>query len=123
MSSQMLQCSIYQMSRFTRPSICHSSLVSPRNPVTWAHPVSPGFTKWRTIYFVIRAEYCSVCASMCGLGPTKLMSPFSILINCGSSSMFDLRMKLPKGYFLGSFFVACNLSASLFTCIERNFNT
>ena len=121
-SSQTLQCSIYQMSRFTRPSICHSSFVSPRKPVTCAHPVRPGFTKCRTIYWSINAEYCSVCANMCGRGPTKLISPFKTFRNCGNSSMFDLRIKLPNGNFLGSSFVACNLSESLFTCMERNFS-
>ena len=60
MSSQMLQCSIYQMSRFTRPSICHSSFVSPRNQVTCAQPVTPGFTKCRTMYLLISWLYISV---------------------------------------------------------------
>ena len=59
-----VQCSIYQMSRCTRPSICHSSWVSPRKPVTCAQPVTPGFTKWRTMYLLISCEYCSVCFSM-----------------------------------------------------------
>ena len=93
-------------------SICSISFVSPRNPVTWLQPVMPGRTKWRTIYLSISCEYSSVCFSMCGRGPTMLMSPSSTLMNCGSSSMFVLR---------GSSFVACSVSACAFTFMLRNF--
>ena len=51
---------LYHISRFTRSSICHSSLVSPLKPVTWAHPVMPGLEKWRTMYFSMSLEYISV---------------------------------------------------------------
>ena len=73
--SQKLQCSMYQMSPRIRPSISFSSLVSPRKPVTWLQPVMPGFTKWRTMYWLISWEYSSVCFSMCGREPTMLISP------------------------------------------------
>ena len=81
----------------------------------------PGFTQWRTIYLSISAEYSSVCFTMWGLGPTTDIEPISTLINCGNSSMFVFLIMLPHFVFLGSFFVACSLSASAFTFIERNF--
>ena len=48
------------------------------------------------------------------------MSPLSTLINCGSSSIELFLRKLPNFVFLGSSLVACTLSASAFTFIERN---
>ena len=44
-SNQNDQFSIYQISLRIRSSICHNSLVSPRNPVTCAQPVIPGLLK------------------------------------------------------------------------------
>ena len=65
-------------------------------------------------------EYCSVCWSMCGRGPTMDMSPLSTLMNWGSSSMLDRRRKSPNRVLRGSSLVACTLSASALTRIERN---
>ena len=67
------------------------------------------------------ARYSSVCFTMCGRGPTMLISPSRTLMNCGSSSMLVLRMMFPHLVFRGSFSVACLVSASAFTFIERNF--
>ena len=108
------------MSPSTLPSICDSCFVSPLNPVTWLHPVIPGFTKWRIMYLSISFEYSSVCLSICGRGPTTLMSPFSTFQNCGISSMFVFLIMSPHLVFLGSSFVACSLSASAFTFMLRN---
>ena len=41
-----------------------------------------------------------------GLGPTKDMSPFKILISCGSSSTLVARIILPTGVILSSFSAA-----------------
>ncbi len=103
-----VRCSIYQMSRCTRPSICQSSFVSPRKPVTCAQPVIPGLTKMTNHIFYLSNGNILLCASTCADGgPTKDISPFSTLINWGSSSTFVLRIRLPIRVLRGSHSVAC----------------
>jgi hypothetical protein len=59
-----------------------------------------------------------------GRGPTKLISPFSTLQVCGSSSMRTLRMNLPTRVTRGSSFCAhCAPSASASVRIERSLIT
>ena len=48
----------------------------PDQPVTCAHPVIPGLTRWRIMYLLISWEYSSVCFSIWGLGPTIDISTF-----------------------------------------------
>ena len=93
--------------------------ISPLKPLTWARPVNPGFTVWRSINFLISLRYCSVCSSICGRGPTTDISPFKTLINWGSSSMLNFLNILPKGVIRQSPFVACFLSASAFFRMDR----
>src|SRR5690606_9285802 len=61
-------------------------------PFTCAHPVIPGFTSWR---FCCHSLYKGKYSGNKGLGPTKLISPFSTFNNCGSSSNEVLRTKRP----------------------------
>ena len=79
-----------------------------------------GLMKWRTMYLLIILEYSSVCFNMWGRGPTMDISPSNTLMNCGSSSILVRRMKSPNLVFLGSLRVACKVSDSLFTFMERN---
>ena len=109
------------MSYFTRFFISASLGVSPRKPFTWLHPVMPGFMQCRTMYSSICLEYSSVCFTMCGRGPTMLMSPISTFRNCGISSRLVFRIMCPHFVIRASVRVACRVSASALALIVRNF--
>lgn len=75
-------------------------------PFTCAQPVTPGTSLWMP-FFVLSSMRSSWLYSA-GLGPTKLISPFSTLHNCGNSSRLNLRRSGPMGvrYFFG-FSIRC----------------
>ena len=56
-------------------------------------PVSPGFTLY--IFDCTSSLYAVKVLVTNGLGPTKLISPFKILIICGSSLIFVFLKKDP----------------------------
>src|ERR1039457_3318527 len=58
-----------------------------------ARPVSPGLQAKAP--FCARYSQSWRCAGRAGRGPTRLMSPFTTLNNCGSSSMLVRRMNFP----------------------------
>ena len=57
-----------------------------------------------------------------GRGPTRLMSPFSTLISCGSSSMLVFRNSCPNLVLRGSASLVQAVFSSLFTRMDRNFS-
>src|SRR5690606_27503824 len=62
-------------------------------PLTCAHPVIPGFTSCRRNCSALYKGRYSIKS---GLGPTRLMSPFSTFHKPGSSSKLDDRSKEPN---------------------------
>ena len=56
-------------------------------------PVRPGFTLY--IFDCTSSLYALNVLATNGLGPTKLISPFKILMICGNSFIFVLRRNLP----------------------------
>ena len=87
---------MYHMSYFTLSLISIKLRISPRNPFIWLQPVIPGFTVWRIINPSIMRENSSVCFTMCGRGPTTLISPSRTFMNWGVSSMFVIRNICPQ---------------------------
>ena len=87
-SSQNEWLSTYQ----TSYSNFWSQLMALR-PLTCAHPVIPGLTKWRRdCTGLYRGRY----STRRGLGPTKLISPFNTFTRPGNSSKLLDRKKVPK---------------------------
>ena len=72
-----------------------SSEVLPRQPLTWAQPVMPALTLWRSMYCGMRCLNCSTKNGRSGRGPTIDMSPFSTFQNCGHSSRSWRRRNAP----------------------------
>ena len=85
-SSQKDQCSMYQRSCSTRFCIFSDEPVSPRQPLTWAQPVMPGFTAWRCMKRLVIRLCSRLRGRGCGRGPTTERRPCRTLKNCGSSS-------------------------------------
>ena len=50
----------------------------------------------RPVLVCYEDEYISVCSNICGLGPTKLISPLRMLNSSGSSSIDVERKNLPN---------------------------
>ena len=91
-SCPMLQLSIYFVSRFTTSS---KSVILLR-PLTCHSPVIPGRNAMRARWW---DSYFSHSSIVGGLVPTRLISPFSTLINCGNSSKLVRRMNWPMPVF------------------------
>ena len=97
-SSPRLQLSIYCTSSFTTSS---KSVISFR-PLTCHNPVMPGFALKRRFWC---DSYCLNSSTVGGLVPTRLISPFKTLKNCGSSSILVLRINFPTFVIRGSSFI------------------
>src|SRR5579863_1919165 len=96
--------------------------VSPRNPLTCAHPVIPTLSACRLLYLVTSCRnFCTKCGRS-GRGPTTLMSPFKTLMNCGNSSRLVLRRIDPNIVFRESSALVHTTSLSAFglTHMVRN---
>jgi glycosyltransferase involved in cell wall biosynthesis len=108
----------FQLSTYQTSNLNFSSQLIAFLPFTWAHPVKPGFT---SCLLACSGEYRSRYLTSKGLGPTKLISPFNILYNSGSSSILVLRKNLPN---LVSLSVSGNKfpSASFLSIMLRNLN-
>lgn len=70
--------------RYSPSRWAFASIDTKSRPLIWAHPVTPGNTQWTPR--MDRAIVNSFSASITGLGPTKLISPFRMFNNCGISS-------------------------------------
>src|SRR6185312_2857837 len=123
-SKKKLYRRMYSMSCATRWIILSSVSVSPRQPLTCAQPVIPGFILWRSMYSRIFVRYCWLCATACGRGPTTDISPRSTLTNCGTSSSEVRRRKEPTRVTRVAPARACLTSAPFSrTRIVRNLKT
>ena len=80
-------------------------------------PVNPAGAIKRSMY----SSVVSNSASYRGRGrfPTIDISPFRMLINCGSSSILYFRIKRPTLVIRGSF---SNFTKAFFRCVRRFFN-
>ncbi len=74
-----------------------SSEVLPRQPFTWAQPVMPALTLWRSMYCGMRCLNCSTKNGRSGRGPTMDISPLRTFQNCGHSSRSWRRSHEPTG--------------------------
>src|SRR5207245_2366354 len=94
-SSDNVQFSMYSMSSARAFSKDGSS-----RALVCQSPVIPGMTSRRP---KCSRLYCSYSSVVGGLGPTRLISPFSTFQSCGSSSRLYLRRNLPTWVTRGSF--------------------
>lgn len=61
-------------------------------------PLPPGFTVWRSAYWLHSIANSTSCSAMCGRGPTTDMFPSSTFRNCGISSMLSFLISLAEMY-------------------------
>ena len=96
--------------------------VLPRQPCTWAQPVSPDFTRWRSMYCGISLRNLRTNAGRSGRGPTIDMSPRKMFQSWGSSSSDQRRRKAPMRVRRGSSSIAHTgpVVDSALARIERN---
>ena len=89
--------------------------LKPAAPKNIRHSMLEKSRMWLSLNF-------STQRGLSGLGPIRLISPFSTLKNCGISSILVLRSILPIGVTLGSFLVVQPFfsSSSFFTSLLRN---
>src|SRR6202007_2147194 len=98
-------------------------------PDTIQRETDPGFTAFLCFCHSLSCSYSNTCV---GRGPTRLMSPFRTLHNCGSSSRLKRLRTRPMGVTRGSFFIlkntpvissfsrSCSLTLSAPSNIVRN---
>lgn len=87
-STPKLHSSIYFVSNFTTSSKSVILLL----PLTCHNPVSPGLNAILALWC---GSYCSHSSTVGGLVPTRLISPFRILKNCGNSSRLVFLINCP----------------------------